>query len=103
MKQPITENEEFKKNIEGEAENFANITKSLKAVYEKGAKDAQTILQSEHDKEMIEFADWKLKNIAGGSLRAYGDNFVGYLWQIDTVPVNSTDLYKIFRKEQGNE
>lgn len=58
---PITENEEFKAQVE---KRFARIGindptgLACKAEYVEGAKAAQSILQKEHEEDMEEFARW---------------------------------------------
>ena len=84
---------------DGENNAMENGIEKEKAISELAAEHAQTILEKEHEG----FDNWKLKKLASGSLAAFGDNFSGYMWRLDGVPMNSNSLCKVYQKEVKGE
>lgn len=97
MKTPITENEEYlerwldfkKKNESSQPYCFIVCSQS----YHMGATTAQSILQKEHDKEMVEFAKW---------IDYYAYTDMNDEWNVPTVgKLTIQQLLELFRKDKA--
>lgn len=104
METRITENEEFKICLDREITKQKHLTGREESYYGDGyfdgATTAQTILQKEHDNEMMDFDRWKHNNVyktemVNGELKyIFGSEHGGAIINFDAA-------IDLFRKEFG--